>query len=139
MSQSDYIKYKKVSTKLRIDNNTAKQPRVFDQGNYLDFKEYTLENTIVNTKPVFDRVTLNGQQVVFDMYKTVTGCPTFIDCSNTNLRTNRVPMSTVYYTPTPQRLTWEQKKNASYLKTACVCQLNRSYTGYNACKCKRAH
>jgi len=92
MSQSDYIKYKKVSTKLRVDNNTAKQPPVFEQGNYLDFKEYTLENTIVNTKPVFDRVTPTGQQVVFDIYRTVTNCPTFIDCSNTNLRTNRVPI-----------------------------------------------
>ena len=29
MSQSDYLKYKRLSTRLRLDNDAEKQPQVF--------------------------------------------------------------------------------------------------------------
>lgn len=138
MSQSDYIKYKKVYTELAVDKGPTKLPRVFDQGDFGDYKEYTLENTIISTKPVFNRVTPTGVQPVFSMYRNVTSCPTFIDCSNTHLRSNRVPMSSVYFTPTPQSLNWEQTKNAKNQKNACICKLGRSYTNFKSCLCKTA-
>jgi len=134
MSQSDYIKYKKVTNELSI---AGKQPPVFNSSDYTDFVEYTLENTVTNTKPIFNRMTPTGKQTVFGMYKTVTACPpTFSVCSRNDLRANRVPMSSAYFTPTPQPLSWKKTKNASNLKTACVCKLHRSYTGYRACNCK---
>lgn len=136
MSQSDYIKYKRVYTELSIDKNTLKQPPVFDDGNYIDFKEYALENTIVNTKPILNRITPAGKQVVYDMDRVVTSCPTFILCKNTNLRPNRVPMSGAFFVPTPQPLSWKATKNANFEKNGCICAINRSYTQKNLCRCR---
>ena len=136
MSQSDYIKYKKIKNVLSIDNNTQKQPPVFNSSDLLNFREFNLENTIPNTKIVLNRLTPTGKQEVFDMYKTVSSCSSFIDCSNTNLRTNRLPMSSVYFTPIPQPLNINEINNSTILKTACSCALNKSYTNKNSCKCK---
>jgi hypothetical protein len=63
-------------------------------------------------------------------------CPSFIMCNSTNNRPYRVPMSDVYFTPTPQPLNWQQTKNASWQKTGCKCILNSSKTHANICYCK---
>jgi hypothetical protein len=135
MSQSDYLKYKRVSTQLRVDTNN-KQPPVFESKNYLDFVEYNLENTITNKKVIYNMLTPSGEQIVFNMEKKVSNCPSFIGCKNTNARTNRMPMSSVYYTPTPQPLNWQQMKNKSDQKNGCKCILNSKYTNNNICSCK---
>lgn len=114
MSQSDYIKYKRVSTELRIDNNAKKMPPVINQSDYNDYREYTLENATINTKPVLNRLTPKGAQIVFNMDKVVTGCPTFEICRNTQSRPNRsVHMSSAYFIPTPQPLSWKKVKTAN--------------------------
>jgi hypothetical protein len=124
MSQSDYIKYKKTSTKLRIDNSSVhnKEPPVFDSSDYTDFKQYHLENTINNTSPTFNYIVPSGRHSVFGMDKVVSTCPTFIDCSNTNIRANRVPMSESRFTPTPRPLNWKKSnilKKQRFLD--CIC------------------
>jgi hypothetical protein len=108
MSQSDYIKFKKTATKISIDNRSInnKEPAVFESGNYTDFKQFNLENTINNTSPTFNYIVPTGHQIVFGMDKVVSSCPGFIDCIDTNVRPNRVPMSTSRFTPTPSRLNW---------------------------------
>lgn len=108
MSQSDYIKYKKTSTKLRIDNSSVnnKEPPVFGSSDYIDFKQYHLENTINDTSLTFNYIVQDGRHLVFGMDKVVSTCPNFIDCSNTNLRPNRVPMLSSQFTPTPRPLNW---------------------------------
>ena len=130
MSQSDYIKHKKTSTKLRIDNSSVnnKEPPVFDSGHYTDFKQFYLENTINNTSPIFNYIVQDGRHLVFGMDKVVSTCPTFIDCSNTNLRPNRVPMSGSQFTPTPRPLNWNELntlKKQRLLDCSCNTSLYR--------------
>jgi hypothetical protein len=141
MSQSDYLKYKRVATILKVDNNTSKQPPVFDSSVYLNNVQFSLENTTINTKVVYNRITGNVGGVtripIFGMDKNVSGCTTFPVCNNTNLRTNRVPLSTVRYTPVPKPLNIEMRNEAADLKTACKCILNSKYTNANKCSCVR--
>jgi hypothetical protein len=130
MSQSDYIKYKKTSTKLRIDNSSVhnKEPPVFVSSDYTDFKQYHLENTINNTSPTFNYIVQDGRHLVFGMDKMVSNCPTFIDCMNTNLRANRVPMSDSRFTPTPRPLNWNELntlKKERFLDCNCNTSLYR--------------
>jgi len=120
MSQSDYIKYKKITTKLAIDK-TNDLPPVLNSQDYSDYKEYVLENTITNSKIINRRLIPSTTQVVLDMDKnkalvqnmgtSLSNCPNFLLCNNTNLRSNRVPLSNVFSNPTPQPLNWDQKKS----------------------------
>jgi len=123
MSQSDYIKFKRISTKLAVDNKLVynKQPPVFAVGDYIDFKQYYLENTVMNTSPTYNYIVPTGHQIIFNMDKVVSSCPTFI-CSNTNRRPNRVPMSASYFTPTPSVLNWKKKNladNQRFINCGC--------------------
>jgi hypothetical protein len=147
MSQSDYIKYKKITTKLAVDKDTKQSP-VINSQDYSDYKEYVLENTIINSKTIYRRITPTTSQVVLGMEKnkslvenmgtSLSNCPSFLLCKNTNLRKNRGPLSSVYYTPTPMPLNWQQTKNASWKKTGCKCILNSTHTNTNICSCKLA-
>jgi hypothetical protein len=147
MSQSDYIKYKKITTVLTIDMSNNFSP-VLDSQNFLDYKEYVLENTVANSKIVYRRIVPSTTQVVLDMEKTkskvqnmgtsTTVCPSFLLCKNTNIRPHRVPMSASYFTPTPQPLNWKKHKimDLSFNKTACKCIQNSIKTNTNICSCK---
>lgn len=132
MSQSDYIKYKRVSNQLRNE----KQPPVLNSQTLLDFEQYALENTIVNTVPALNRLVPTGRQRVFQMDKVVGNCPTFPVCHNTNLRTNRLPMSSVYFTPTPQPNNIKIVNNSATMRTGCDCLPHTVKSKSNVCKCK---
>ena len=136
MSQSDYIKYKRVSNQLRIDNTTTKQKPVFDCQKYLDFKQYALENTIINTNLDLNKLVPSGYQRVFDMDKIVGNCASFPVCTRTDLRTNRVPMSTVYFTPTYQPNNIKIVNKGSNLKNDCDCSPNSSSSDSSICRCR---
>jgi hypothetical protein len=130
MSQSDYIKYKKTSNKLAIDNKSTnnKEPPVFVSSDYIDFKQYHLENTINNTSRTFNYILPPTHKLIFNMDKVVTNCPTFIDCSNTNFRPNRVPMLQSFFTPTPPPLDWKKSNNLKkqrFLNCNCDSSLYR--------------
>jgi hypothetical protein len=136
MSVSDYIKYKRVGTQLRdvLPNSKKEAPAVFNDQMYIDFKQYTIENQIVDTKLVENSLIPAGSNLIFDMMKVVSGCPTFPVCTSTNTRTNRIPMSQVYYNP---------KQPAKYVKhsiygepahlnkPACNCIVNRKFSNSN--------
>ena len=144
MSQSDYLKYKRVSTRLRVDNDTTKQPPVFASTTLTQNQQYALSNSITNTKPRYNQLVPSGRQPVFSMEKAVTNCPTFPVCKDTNTRTNRVPMTCKAdpSVPTPEPLNiwnrgWDSSASASAnLKTGCKCALHRSHTDANSCGCK---
>jgi hypothetical protein len=97
MSQSDYIKYKKTGNILKISSieptaNGELDP-VLTPSNYVSFKNYTLENTIINTKSTYNLLTPSGEQIVFNMDRpSASSCTQFILCNNTNTRPNRVPL-----------------------------------------------
>ena len=139
-SQSDYIKYKKVNHVISVDASNNFLP-VLNSQDYSDYKEFVLENTVANSKTIYRRITPSTSQVVLDMDKTkstvqnmgtsISNCPSFLMCNNTNTRPYRVKMSGVYFTPTPQPLSWMQMKNASWKKTGCKCVLNSAKTNAN--------
>lgn len=89
MSQSDYIRYKKTSTKLL---NVTKLDPVLESQDYIDFKRYYLESNVVNKNPLLNQLTPSGYTVVFDMTKKISHCPiqNFVMCNHTQTRGNRV-------------------------------------------------
>lgn len=152
MSQSDYLKYKRVSNQLRIDNQIdagmtkTNQLPVFTSQTLLNYKQYALNNTIVNTKKTLNRLTPTTRQRVYDMDKVVGGCPTFIVCKDTQDRNNRALSSGVYFDPTKEkyetrsdpvtiRTYWDSEP--ANLKTDCKCALGSRNSDSNACSCKR--
>lgn len=86
MSQSDYIKYKKMSTELKRMN---KLEPILESNQYISYKNYALENKIQNTKITYNQLLLPNRTQIFNMEKKVTDCPVFTTCLNTNLRANR--------------------------------------------------
>jgi hypothetical protein len=125
MSQSDYIKFKKTATKLSVDNRSVlnKEPAVFSARDYTDFKQFNIENTIIDTSPTYNYIVPSGHQMIFKIDKVVSSCPTFLTCTKTNTRPNRVPMSAAYFTPVPQPLNWLQE-NALNNKRFTKCHCN---------------
>lgn len=97
MSQSDYIKYKKTQNKLSLLNTF---PAVLDSSDYTDFKQYSIETTIIgNTiiKPQLNQLIPPNKTTIFNM-QVNTNCSfisiidplnSFITCRNTNKLINR--------------------------------------------------
>jgi len=98
MSQSDYIKRKK-STTVLAPRNQAKFPAVLGSDEYTLYKQYSLENTIMNTSPRFNQLVPTGAKVIFNMEvnRTVT-CPSFVLC-NTQQRVYHVNNHPVAFNP----------------------------------------
>ena len=95
MSQSDYIQHLKVATELKLQ---SKLSPVLTSDNYTAFKQFNIENTVYNTSRRHNQLVPTGTQIVFDMpMPNASRCSTFLLCSNTQNRPNRVPMSTVYF------------------------------------------
>jgi hypothetical protein len=135
MSQSDYLKYLRVSTQLSLDLSKNITP-ILNPSTYLDYKEYVLENTIINDSITYNLIKPDGEVIIFDIQRDPNNCPTTQECINTNNRLNRTPMPTVYFTPRTQPLNWKQKKNAPWKKNHCLCKLNSINTLRFICSCK---
>ena len=130
MSQSDYIRYKRISNELKYDT----LPPVLSNQQYIDFKQYSIENNIVSIKPDYRLPAPFGTINIFDMNKNVLNCPHFVTCENTNVRPNRVPMSTVYFTP---KYVTKYVKDPANAKKECDCKLNtKSSDKFAVCRCK---
>ena len=148
MSQSDYLKSKRISTLLRIDNEkvngVTKQPAVFASQDLQNYKQYALTNTIVNNKPTLNRLIPKLRQRVYDMDKAVSGCPSFIVCKDTQDRNNHVWSSAGYFGATMAndtaksslvniRTYWDNEP--ANLKTECNCAVGNRAEGSYACAC----
>ena len=148
MSQSDYLKSKRISTQLRIDNEkvngVTNQPALFTSKDLQNYKQYALTNTIINTKPTLNRLTPKLRQRVYDMDKAVSGCPSFIICKDTQQRNNRVLSSGGYFGATMAnnnaksslvniRTYWDN--TPANLKTECNCAVGNRTTDSYACAC----
>ena len=128
MSQSDYIRYKKTGTLLKIN----KLDPVISNQDYVAYTDYSLENTVLNTKINYNHLQPPSTtiQTVFGMERPKSNtCSTFEVCSNTNNRTNRVKMFGTKITPRPVR---KYVKDSSNLRTnyklRCICK-------DSVCKC----
>jgi hypothetical protein len=94
MSQSDYIKFKKIKNKL---NDLKRLPSVLNTQDYIDFIQYGIETSVIGntySKPQYNKLVPITDTIVFNM-KINSNCPTnpidsFRTCQNTNNRSNRV-------------------------------------------------
>lgn len=119
MSQSDFINYKKTSNELK---NQTIQSSVYTTKEYINFKKYSLENTIQNKRIKYNQLLPTNNKLVFGMEKKTTNCPSFILCNNTNTRPNRKPLSGCQITPKPIRPLTEKQLNNQYSKSnICLC------------------
>jgi hypothetical protein len=78
MSQSDYIKFKRVSTIL---NNSKNLPKKMNERDYLDYNQFTVENISNNTSPN-TKITYNRLQLQPTVYQSVWNMDKVIDCSS---------------------------------------------------------
>ena len=92
MSQSDYIKYKRTGVELKIN----KLPTLLEYSDYNSYKEYSLENSIQNTKNRYNSLIPDNTTIIWNMEKKVTNCPTFQICNNTTSRNNKKTYITNY-------------------------------------------
>lgn len=108
MSQSDYIRHKRVALELR---SQSKLDPVLGSGQYTKFKEFALEHTITHNPAPYN--VPSNVSVIFDMHLTsASNCPQFKLCSGTNTRPNRklrslAPSAPLALTPphiTPNKL-----------------------------------
>ena len=91
MSQSDYIRYKRIANELR--NQAENLSPVIDSGKYIDYKAFTLENTILNTKLSYTKLQPSSSVNVFGMQiNNPSNCASFTLCRGTNSRVNRRPL-----------------------------------------------
>jgi hypothetical protein len=133
MSQSDYIKYKRVQRELKEFNQTpTKVPNVLNSSQYISYKEYSLENTIVNHNDMYDKLIDPSIPIVFGMVKKcASNSPTFTLCRGTDTRGNRTPILQLDDEEMPRfryprngtiskanRMKWNSVKNTKYC--ACV-------------------
>ena len=92
MSQSDYITYKR----SQMIWKNGKLPTTLDPSMYESFKDYALENTVVNQKLSYSQLQPTNTQNVYNMeIKQANYCHPFSICNNTNQRTNRIAMHPV--------------------------------------------
>lgn len=97
---SDFIRFKKNLVQLKNATTLAKKmvgsvkyPEIMpimNQQDYINFEQFNLETTTINTKNAYSKLVPSGKQEVFHMVRDITACPTFIMCKNTNTRPNRV-------------------------------------------------
>ena len=91
MSQSDYIRYKRVANELR--NQAENLPPVIESGQYINYKAFTLENTILSNQLTYTKILPSSSVNVFGMQRNnPSGCSTFRLCTGTNSRVNRRPL-----------------------------------------------
>jgi hypothetical protein len=92
MSQSDYIRYKRVAVELK-DQRKNLEP-IINSGQYTNYKAFTLENTILSSKPDYTKLQPQTSVNIFGMQiNNPSTCSVFTLCTGTNSRVNRRALS----------------------------------------------
>ena len=120
MSQSDYIRYKKTGTLLKIN----KLDPVLSNQDYVAYTDFHLENTILNTKTNYNHLKPSTTQMVFNMERpNTTTCSPFLLCEGTDKRPNRVKLFGTQITPKPVRKYVKDSSNPkTHYKIRCICK-----------------
>jgi len=99
MSQSDYIRHKKMANILRDQENLG---NVLNSQDLTNFKTFQISNTILDGNIYNNQLIPANKQIVFDIEMEISGnCPNIVFCTGTNDRANRtnkqsVPMFSHY-------------------------------------------
>ena len=91
MSQSDYLKHKRNAAILKEQSNYLLP--VIRSMEYVQYKEFTLANTLQNTKSTFNRLSLPNVTSKYGVDVQNTTCPVFTLCVDTHARPNRRPLN----------------------------------------------
>jgi hypothetical protein len=121
MAQSDYIHYLKTATELK---KISKLSPILNSGDYTGYVAFSVENTVsqTNTKQINSQLTNTGQVIINDIPTiNVSTCPTFLTCSNTNKRANRVLRPYSAYCNPKRPLTQKQKSKSIQKLGLCLC------------------
>ena len=103
MSQSDYIRYKRIAVELQ--NQSKNLAPVIGSGQYINYKAFTLENTILSTTQTYEKIIPPSSVNVFGIQRNhPEDCSTFTLCSGTNSRVNRKLLLGVYSNAMPLQL-----------------------------------
>ena len=77
MSQGDYIRFKKLSAKLRNVSNKEDFPQVLQSQDFTNYLEYSVLNMNKNTKTTYQLLNTSTNSVIFDMkLKDTSTCST---------------------------------------------------------------
>jgi hypothetical protein len=89
MAQSDYLQRKKIGTILN-PKNQGKLGKILDSDDYTQFKQYSLENTVINTSNVYNQIVHPKASIIFNMeVANPAYCPQYVMDHNTQTRANR--------------------------------------------------
>lgn len=97
MSQSDYVKRKRIASQVASKNrspiNREDNPAIFGSQLLTQLKQYDLENTIVNTRPKFNQLLPSSDLRVMEMNlrQPVVACKTYRTCNNDIYNTSNLP------------------------------------------------
>ena len=135
MSQSDYLRRKKVANELSLD---ASLNPIYDYSKYLTFKQFQFQNEIGSSNINYSNIINQNNKNLFGVERNVTNCPSFAVCSDSVtgglVRENRVPHVGRMCNDYP--LNWYENKVKEEAKNLdCKCELNRTATDANACAC----
>ena len=117
--QNNYIDYLRDSTILKQQNELAP---VLNMSDYTKFKNFSLVNTIPNSKNSFSELVLSNKKNVYGMERNTTNCSNFLLCKNTNTRVNRKLNSVQLPTPTFRMIKNPEKKQ---LQKSCYCYYDK--------------
>ena len=104
MSQSDYIRYKRVNNEMaEMAKFPRKMPSILESGKYISYKEYSLENTIVNHIEEYDKLNDPNYPIVFGMVKKcIVSEQNMIMCRGTDKRPHRILVTNTPMFNTPK-------------------------------------
>lgn len=126
MSQSDYLKRKKLATELKNDHATN-HPSVLNSKQYLNYLSYSLGNNIENTKITYNKIVPSTKHNIFNIEQTTTNCPDF-ECTDSSKRPNRVDHTGRLFDEKP--FTWDDKHNSTFDNRSC-CDKVITYITYS--------
>lgn len=72
MSQSDYIKYKRITQQFSDADSLEKMPRVANESDYIGYKGFSIENTVWSQLDTFHRYIPDNYVNVFGMLKDMS-------------------------------------------------------------------
>ena len=138
MSQSDYIEYKKRAIELK---EQKKLKPVLSEDDYCAFKQFSLENTVTNTKQTSNLLIPPNTKILFDSAHSNTGtCATFICGQGTQARPNRINLGQAHIQPEqPGKYVKHPKVVCAKCCTDTVNKLHKqnTHTSFTLCRINR--
>lgn len=157
LDAKDYTQFLKYSLETTVKNTKLLYNQLIPPNSlFHPISPIVFASNIVNTNAistcngrVFTKIQASydgiGKQLIFNMEQPTNGCPTFIECNNTNTRPNRVltkfaTAKNVPVTPVPKYVKIKPSKkcsfNTKYRTRICICDNKMCKCGINVCSSK---